>query len=43
MFKPMEFINNLWYMGSGMLAIIIVMLIIILITMFLNKITAKKK
>ena len=41
MFKPMEFINNLRYMGSGMLTIIIVMLIIILITMFMNKVTKK--
>ena len=39
MFEPMQFIKNLGYMGSGMLTIIAVMLLIILITMFLNKVT----
>lgn len=43
MFDPMQFIKNLNYMGAGMLTIIIVMLIIILITMALNKITSSKK
>ena len=43
MFEPMQFVKNLSYMGSGMLTIIIVMLIIILITLALNKITASKK
>ena len=41
MFNPMAFVENLGYMGAGMLTIIIVMLIIILITMALNKITKK--
>ena len=41
-FNPMEFIYNLKYMGMGMLGIIVVIGVIILITMLLNKITAKK-
>ena len=38
----MNFIYNLKYMGLGMLGIIIVIGVIILITMFLNKVTEKK-
>lgn len=43
MFDPMQFIKNLHYMGWGMLTIILVMLVIILITVTLNKITSSKK
>lgn len=39
-FNPMNFIYNLKYMGMGMLGIIIVIGVIILITMFLNKVTS---
>lgn len=39
----MNFVANLKYMGLGMLGIIIVIGVIILITMFLNKITEKKQ
>lgn len=38
----MNFVENLKYMGTGMLGIIIVMGVIILITMILNKVTSKK-
>ncbi len=38
----MNFVYNLKYMGLGMLGIIIVIGVIILITMFLNKVTEKK-
>ena len=41
-FQPMNFINNLYYMGVGMLGILIVIGVIILITMLLNKITKGK-
>ena len=41
--NPMNFISNLKYMASGMLSILIVIGVIILATMFLNKITQKKK
>ncbi len=39
----MNFVANLKYMGLGMLGIIIVIGVIILITMFLNKITENKQ
>ena len=38
----MEFINNLYYMGIGMLGIIIVIAVIIGITVLLNKFTSNK-
>lgn len=38
----MNFVTNLRYMGIGMLGIFIVIGVIILITMFLNKVTAPK-
>ncbi len=38
----MNFVYNLKYMGLGMLGIIVVIGVIILITMFLNKVTDKK-
>ncbi len=40
--NPMAFIENLSYMGFGMLGIFIVIGIIILITTLLNKITESK-
>lgn len=41
--NPMNFVYNLKYMGTGMLGILIVIGVIILVTMLLNKVTAKKK
>lgn len=40
---PKMFVENLKYMGIGMLCIIIVMAVIIGVVLLLNKITAKKK
>lgn len=40
--NPMNFITNLYYMGVGMLGIFIVIGVIVLLTIFLNKITTKK-
>lgn len=40
-FEPMEFINNLKYMGLGMLGIFIVIAIIMIITVILNKLFNK--
>ena len=42
-FNPMHFIDNLYYMGIGMAGIFIVIGLIILITILLNKITAKRR
>ncbi|MBO5790190.1 MAG: oxaloacetate decarboxylase [Clostridia bacterium] len=42
MFKPIEFVNNLKYMGLGMLGIFIVMGAIIGVTYLLNKAFASK-
>ncbi len=42
-FNPMNFVHSLQYLGQGMLGIFVVMLIIILTTMLLNKLTSKKK
>ncbi len=41
-FEPMNFITNLSYMGKGMLGIFVVIVVIVLLTMLLNKITSKK-
>jgi len=41
--NPMAFVDNLYYMGVGMVSILIVMAVLILITMALNKIFSKKK
>ena len=41
-FNPMAFIENLYYMGTGMASILIVMGVLILITMGLNKMFSKK-
>lgn len=40
--NPMAFIENLYYMGTGMASILIVMGVLILITMGLNKMFSKK-
>lgn len=42
-FKPMEFINNLHYMGTGMLGIMIVMGIVICSIVLLNYLTNRPK
>ena len=42
-FNPMAFIENLKYMGVGMLGIFMVIGIIILSVVVLNKVTAPKK
>ncbi len=42
-FRPEAFIDNLYYMGVGMLGILIVIGVIIGVTVLLNKITGKKK
>ena len=39
--EPMNFVNNLKYMASGMLGIFIVIGIIVIITMILNKVFSK--
>lgn len=41
MFEPMNFVDNLKYMGLGMLGIFIVIGAIVLLTMLLNHITQK--
>ncbi len=41
--QPENFINNLKYMGIGMLGIFVVIGVIILLTMLLNAATTKKK
>ncbi|MBQ4087449.1 MAG: oxaloacetate decarboxylase [Clostridia bacterium] len=40
-FNPLNFIENLRYMGVGMLSIFIVIGVIVLITDLLNKVTKK--
>ena len=40
-FNPMEFVSSLQYMGKGMLGIFIVILVIVGITVVLNKTTNK--
>lgn len=42
-FNPSAFVDNLYYMGVGMLSILIVIGIIIVVTILLNKITTRKK
>ena len=39
----MNFVTNLTYLAKGMIGILVVMGIIILTTMLLNKLSAKKK
>jgi len=41
--NPMNFINNLYYMGSGMLTIFVVIGVIVVVTMILNKVTEPKE
>ena len=41
-FNPENFVENLYYMGVGMLCIMIVILAIIGITAFLNWVTTRK-
>lgn len=41
-FQPMNFVNNLQYMGVGMLTIFIVIGVIILATLLINKIFSGK-
>ncbi len=42
-FDPIQFVNNLKYMGFGMLGIFVVIGLIILATVALNKLTQPKK
>ncbi len=42
-FEPKAFIDNLSYMGKGMLGIFVVIGVIILTVIILNKVTSKKK
>lgn len=41
-FNPFEFVENLYYMGIGMLGIAVVIGVIIGVTVLLNKFTAPK-
>ena len=41
-FNPMNFVNNLYYMGVGMLGIFVVIGIIIIATILINKFANKK-
>ena len=41
--NPMAFVDNLYYMGMGMLCILIVMGVIIGVTAFLNWFFSRKK
>ncbi len=41
-FDPMSFIDNLPYMGKGMLVIFVIIGVIILATLLINKIFSKK-
>lgn len=42
LFEPMHFVENLRYMGLGMLGIFIVIGVITLLTIILNKVTEQK-
>lgn len=42
-FNPMNFVQNVGYMGAGMLGIFVVIGLIIITTVILNKATAPKK
>ena len=42
-FNPADFVSSLTYMGKGMLGIFIVILVIVGITVALNKFTNKNK
>ena len=43
MFEPGNFINNLQYMGSGMLGIFVVIGLIVIVTVILNKVMNRGK
>ena len=43
MFEPMNFVENLRYMGLGMLGIFIVIGVIAALTLILNAVTAPKE
>lgn len=42
-FEPMNFVNNLGYMATGMVGIFVVIGVIILATVVMNKIFSKNK
>lgn len=42
-FKPMEFVNNLVYMGAGMFSILVVIGAIIGVVLVLNRLTNSKQ
>ncbi len=42
MFEPMNFVNNLVYMGKGMLGIMAVMAVVIITVVILNKVFSAK-
>ena len=42
MFEPIEFVNNLKYMGIGMLGVFIIVGVIIAATYAINKFTKKR-
>ena len=42
-FKPINFINNLKYMGIGMLGVFMIIGIIVMSTYLIGKLTAPKK
>lgn len=37
-FEPMNFVNNLGYMGKGMIGIFVVIGVIVILTVLLNKV-----
>ena len=41
--NPMNFLNNMHYMGTGMISIFVVIGIIIIVTYLVNKLTSLKK
>ena len=41
--NPMNFLNNMHYMGTGMLSIFLVIGVIILVTYIINKIASRNK
>ena len=41
-FEPMHFVENLRYMGLGMLGIFVVIAVIVLLTVILNKLTEER-
>ena len=43
MFEPMEFVNNLKYMGIGMLGVFIIVGIIMTVTYIIGKLSATDK